>query len=686
MAGASSSGYSWERPDQQWRFGPPVPMDPDADSSDPDEEPSPQEAGEYLVSFLLELMYTNALSARSLCVICYWAARAGASGPVADYGLKPNSPSGHFQRKVDSVTGVNLRQASKQMFKIRVPQHSKYDLSRTTHEMVVQLPHEEFANEVAEDPSAASGPFDPEWTAAYREHPTVTSNPGATVMPYAFYLDGISFTRTDTLLGIFVYSLHTLKRHLCCVLRRSNFCKCGCKGWCTLYPVFAMLRWSFECLSNGVWPSSGPAGDWADDDVERSNRGGTPLGFRGALLHIKGDWAEFAHTLGFADWNSELFCCLFCKATKANRFDIAGVSPFGSVWGALAQDDMDRACLACEKWVTLSREQHGVVKARLHYNRKKGGGSGRCLFVDIAELGLDMNDRLEPHSGLPDVALFDSITEFPCRVLFWRSTFETRCRHRNPMFGADIGVTINTLMVDKLHTLHLGPAQFWASHCLWELIKTDAWDTRAVGKDLHSLSVQHIKSSLWTWYSDQRRLRPDTDITEVQNFTLAMMGGTPSTRSLHTKAAETKGLVPFVLHLLRTKFGSFAPDSSIEALIDAGAALQTYFELLESEPRNVSAAGLQAMFDAVKQHIALSKLAGIDMKPKHHLMIHLVSRTAEHGNPGYYATFTDEGINHLLKKVGQAAHRSVWEVRVFMHFDKVEEARHGKKRHLSNEG
>jgi hypothetical protein len=192
--------------------------------------------------------------------------------------------------------------------------------------MVVQLPHECFLEEMRENPHAAEGPLDPEWTEQYRQHPVVLRNQVATVMPYAFYLDGISFTNSDSLLGMIVYSLH---RHLCCVIRRSNFCCCGCKG----YPIFAVLKWSFDCLAQRTWPTKSHSGDWAATGSSEAAAGqqpvrprlaGTPLGFHGALLHVKGDWDEFAHTLGFADWNSELFCCLFCKATRANRYDIAG--------------------------------------------------------------------------------------------------------------------------------------------------------------------------------------------------------------------------------------------------------------------------------------------------------------------------------------------------------------------------
>jgi hypothetical protein len=85
----------------------------------------------------------------------------------------------------------------------------------------------------------------------------------------------------------------------------------------------------------------------------------------------------------------------------------------------------------------------------------------------------------------------------------------------------------------------------------------------------------------------------------------------------------------------------------------------------------------------MKWHIILAKLSEVPLKPKHHLVLHRVARTAKHGNPGYGATFTDEGINKLLKHVGQAAHCSVWEVWVFLHFGKVEAIRHGKRKHLS---
>jgi hypothetical protein len=109
---SSSKTDSWESADRDWLLKPPKPEDSDSASSEDEKEPSPEEAGELLFMFVLELFYTRSLSARSLCVICYWAAKAGTLGPAVNYSLKPDSASGHFQRKVDSFTGINLQTAA----------------------------------------------------------------------------------------------------------------------------------------------------------------------------------------------------------------------------------------------------------------------------------------------------------------------------------------------------------------------------------------------------------------------------------------------------------------------------------------------------------------------------------------------------------------------------------------------
>jgi hypothetical protein len=85
------------------------------------------------------------------------------------------------------------------------------------------------------------------------------------------------------------------------------------------------------------------------------------------------------------------------------------------------------------------------------------------------------------------------------------------------------------------------------------------------------------------WHSQQRQSAPDQHITELQDFTVAMLGGEPTSKTLHLKAMETKGLVPFVMSLLR-KHHLLLPRGKGSYLVDAGQAMVDYFELMDSSP------------------------------------------------------------------------------------------------------
>jgi len=97
--------HSWEDPCRRWAF-----QQPGSESEGSDEEvekePTPEEAADLLVEFLLLELYNNRLSAKALCTVCHWASKAGAVGAVAKFALAPDSQSGKFQRKIDDATGV----------------------------------------------------------------------------------------------------------------------------------------------------------------------------------------------------------------------------------------------------------------------------------------------------------------------------------------------------------------------------------------------------------------------------------------------------------------------------------------------------------------------------------------------------------------------------------------------------
>ena len=217
---------------------------------------------------------------------------------------------------------------------------------------------------------------------SYFDHPIVKSAPdGEPVLPLAIYFDGVSFTRTDQVLAFWVYNILTTSAHHCCiVLSKSEMCRCGCRKWCTLFQVWQLLRWSFESLGCGQKPVSRHDGTpfW-DSDACRT--GGGPLGFRGALILMKADWAELTQTLGFSNWQSVENPCLLCDATRGSMYDVVGLSPIGFPHQLVGAAQYHAKCLACEHPCRVPQAMLPELLGKLEYGRRKGtdAAAGRAL-------------------------------------------------------------------------------------------------------------------------------------------------------------------------------------------------------------------------------------------------------------------------------------------------------------------
>jgi len=60
--------------------------DSDQDDSEGEGEPDP---GEMFAALLQDLFMKSAISARSVCLLCYWATLGGLKGPATKWGLGP---------------------------------------------------------------------------------------------------------------------------------------------------------------------------------------------------------------------------------------------------------------------------------------------------------------------------------------------------------------------------------------------------------------------------------------------------------------------------------------------------------------------------------------------------------------------------------------------------------------------
>eukprot|EP00959_Pyramimonas_sp_CCMP1952_P410642 8605605-Pyramimonas_sp.AAC.1 len=74
-------------------------------------------------------------------------------------------------------------------------------------------------------------------------------------------------------------------------------CRCGCRGWCSMYVILFYIRWLLEVLRNGIRPTRMHDGSEICAVVkEQREQHGEDLGFRGVVCWLKGDWSDVNKT------------------------------------------------------------------------------------------------------------------------------------------------------------------------------------------------------------------------------------------------------------------------------------------------------------------------------------------------------------------------------------------------------
>ena len=101
-------------------------------------------------------------------------------------------------------------------------------------------------------------------------------------------------------------------------------------------------------------------------------------------------------------------------------------------------------------------------------------------------------------------------------------------------------------------------------------------------------------------------------------------------------------------------------------------AFQKMVEVMEDARRDLEvgiAEERQRLCDAICSHYRTCKRLRIPSKPKHHFLMELVVRCARNGPLALMATWPDEGLNRVIKNIGQTAHRLNWSHRVLDDFE-----------------
>lgn len=575
----------------------------------------------------MELKLRGVLSAKQVCLLAFWADRAGACG-VGHLGLGPNKQSGKYSRHFDEALGSS--ESAEDLYRVTLSKRSKVGSTRWLGEVPVRPPHEALLPELSDPSGPATAALKDALASgvlprAYIENPIVRAAPkGCLVHPVCFYLDGVAFTRTDSILGLWCYCLLGGERHLLAAIRKSGMSSCGCRGWDTIYPLMLMLRSSFNAMGKGVFPSTRHDGTtFGEGDSGRSSLSGQPLGYRAVCLFVKGDWAEYNHTLGMPPCSDKTAPCPLCMASSSDRFCTDELSRLGTGHELMDFNAYNAACSDCEKHVLVEASDHRRLRAALAYDRRQAGARGRALQADFPHLNLFRNDRLEPSIRFPDGSAFVEATP-PLQTSWWRSVPGARVRRRNPLFCPETGLGPQSLCVDALHTLSLGVYQFFVSHLLWEILRANHWGLKGSARAVAELGFGRLREAYGAWCTAEQRA--GRSVSKAQGFCFAMLGASDDPE-LKLRAAETNTMLRFSEAVFPRHAGVLEP--ARRRHFESGlAALMAMHRVTHEARQTVPPNSVQQFTDATRRHLKACVALGIRLRPKHHFMLHMGPRRA----------------------------------------------------------
>ena len=557
-----------------------------SDTNDPDPHSDPEAAAKEFLDVLIGMYMTSAISGQLLTTLCYWAGVGGLRADVPTFGRKPGTGHGHCTRHLNKLLG--FEETKQKGYSLEVPGHRKHDLGRSKFNMEAVPPHESILREAEEDPTImvrlqeakAANQLPP----SYTQHCIVESSPDEDVLPMSLYMDGLPYSHTDSVVGVWLINMISGMRHMVAVIRKRICCKCGCRSFCTFNALHRFIHWSLSALADKMYPQRRHDQlPWQERDAHRASVAGQPTRLRAALCQIKGDWSEFCSRFGLPNWQSNMRPCFLCNASPDQLFSIRGVSPISLPWCLNDPAAYFTAIARCEITVVINAVQYSRLRALMKYDKRAIGSGGLALtsIQGIEDLNLLPGDRLEPNENLYDIGDFFTLSILPVALRFWRRANETIALRRCALFDARLGITPDrTICADVLHTFHLGILLEFAKLALWRLLDAGVWGPLEGNlEESLRIAVLTLRNSLWSWYEQRHETFPEEHLTRLADLVPSMLGNSSSPK-LKTKASETWGVALFVNDML-LRFGHRLDDEA-PLLQEAGQSLVDIISIMRA--------------------------------------------------------------------------------------------------------
>ena len=91
---------------------------------------------------------------------------------------------------------------------------------------------------------------------------------------------------------------------------KDDMCKCGCRGWCTWFPILLTLAWDLIALAHGEKMPYDYVGNYVEALAEKYM-------FVCCILDIRGDWPAWCEVAGLRTWAHGTFPCPKCNISKS---------------------------------------------------------------------------------------------------------------------------------------------------------------------------------------------------------------------------------------------------------------------------------------------------------------------------------------------------------------------------------
>jgi len=210
----------------------------------------------------------------------------------------------------------------------------------------------------------------------------------------------------------------------------------------------------------------------------------------------------------------------------------------------------------------------------------------------------------------------------------------------------------------------LGVIKVFNAYVVWFLLLSGISGSIGSADEQLSTAVHVLRMRMNAWYSKRHRAHPGENLTRPGDLTKKMTGG-PTNKVLKLKAAECWSFLLF-LHDLLSEARNRLP---IEAarLIRAADCLIRLVYIFKLNPPTIPDAAIDECFSLYGTFLDLTNHLEECLIPKRHLVIHMLERLPDFGNPECDSNWYDEHLNKLLKNACRSVSQATFERSLLQH-------------------